>query len=82
MNQAAAEPEYDDTAIRFLEALWGDGYLSPGGPEEVDRVIGAAFESKVGEDLPHHRRELEAVAAEPAGEEDVVAAREAVDDEV
>ncbi|MCC6205451.1 MAG: methyltransferase domain-containing protein [Hyphomicrobiales bacterium] len=39
MNQAAAEPEYDDTAIRFLEALWGDGYLSPGGPEEVDRVI-------------------------------------------
>lgn len=39
VNQAAAEPEYDDTAIRFLEALWGDGYLSPGGPEEVDRVI-------------------------------------------
>ncbi|UCI20751.1 methyltransferase domain-containing protein [Mesorhizobium sp. B2-1-8] len=34
-----AEPEYDDTAIRFLEALWGDGYLSPGGPEEVDRVV-------------------------------------------
>jgi len=33
------EAEYDDTAIRFLEALWGDGYLSPGGPEEVDRVV-------------------------------------------
>ena len=33
------EPEYDDAAIRFLEALWGDGYLSPGGPEEVDRVL-------------------------------------------
>lgn len=32
-------PEYDDTAIRFLEALWGDGWLSPGGPEEVDRVL-------------------------------------------
>ena len=31
--------EYDDTAIRFLEALWGEGYLSPGGPEEVDRVV-------------------------------------------
>ena len=31
--------EYDDTAIRFLEVLWGDGYLSPGGPEEVDRVV-------------------------------------------
>ena len=40
MNETAdAEPEYDDTAIRFLEALWGDGYLSPGGPDEVDRVV-------------------------------------------
>ncbi len=34
-----AAPEYDDLAIRFLEALWGDGYLSPGGPAEVDRVL-------------------------------------------
>lgn len=34
-----AEPEYDDAAIRFLEALWGEGYLSPGGPDEVDRVL-------------------------------------------
>lgn len=33
------EAEYDDTAIRFLEALWGEGYLSPGGPDEVDRVL-------------------------------------------
>ena len=35
----SGEAEYDDTAMRFLEALWGDGYLSPGGPDEVDRVI-------------------------------------------
>ena len=34
-----AEPEYDETAIRFLEALWGEGYLSPGGPDEVRRVV-------------------------------------------
>lgn len=33
------EPEYDDTLIRFLEVLWGKGYLSPGGPQEVDRVL-------------------------------------------
>ena len=33
------EPEYDDTAIRVLEELWGEGYLSPGGPDEVDRVV-------------------------------------------
>lgn len=39
IETADAEPEYDDTAIRFLAALWGDGYLSPGGPAEVDRVV-------------------------------------------
>lgn len=39
IGTAEAEPEYDDTAIRFLEALWGDGFLSPGGPDEVDRVV-------------------------------------------
>ena len=39
VETAEAEPEYDDTAIRFLEALWGEGYLSPGGSEEVDRVV-------------------------------------------
>ena len=33
------EPEYDDAAIRFLEVLWGEGYLSPGGSSEVDRVL-------------------------------------------
>lgn len=39
IDTADAAPEYDDDAIRFLEALWGDGYLSPGGPDEVDRVL-------------------------------------------
>lgn len=39
IDAAGAGPEYDDTAIRFLEALWGEGYLSPGGPDEVDRVL-------------------------------------------
>ncbi len=33
------KPEYDDRAIRFLETIWGEGYLSPGGPDEVDRVL-------------------------------------------
>ena len=47
IETADAEPEYDDTAIRFLEALWGEGYLSPGGPEEVDRVLeGLSLEGK------------------------------------
>jgi phosphoethanolamine N-methyltransferase len=39
IEAAEAEPEYDDIAIRFLEARWGEGYLSPGGPDEVDRVV-------------------------------------------
>jgi SAM-dependent methyltransferase len=30
---------YDDSTVDFLEALWGDGYLSPGGPEEVARIL-------------------------------------------
>lgn len=30
---------YDERTITFLEALWGDGYLSPGGPQEVDRML-------------------------------------------
>jgi ubiquinone/menaquinone biosynthesis C-methylase UbiE len=43
----AEAPEYDDTAIRFLEALWGEGYLSPGGPDEVRRVVeGLEFSGK------------------------------------
>ncbi|MDI7863152.1 methyltransferase domain-containing protein [Rhizobiaceae bacterium n13] len=33
------EPEYDEAAIRFLELMWGSGYLSPGGPQEVERVL-------------------------------------------
>ena len=39
IDGGAEQAEYDDTAIRFLEALWGEGYLSPGGPDEVDRVV-------------------------------------------
>lgn len=30
---------YDESAIAFLGVLWGDGYLSPGGPEEVARIL-------------------------------------------
>ena len=30
---------YDTQVIGFLEEIWGDGFLSPGGPDEVARVI-------------------------------------------
>lgn len=48
----SADPEYDDAAIRFLEVVWGPGYLSPGGPDEVERVLaGLAMKGKAGVDL-------------------------------
>lgn len=30
---------YGEDHIAFLEAVWGEGFLSPGGPEEVARVL-------------------------------------------
>lgn len=37
----APEPhqEYDDDLTTLLEAVWGEGFMSPGGTEEVDRVL-------------------------------------------
>ena len=31
--------EYDDNLMALLEALWGEGFMSPGGVEEVDRYL-------------------------------------------
>ena len=31
--------EYDDDMIVLLEAVWGNGFMSPGGTEEVDRIL-------------------------------------------
>jgi SAM-dependent methyltransferase len=30
---------YGERDVAFLERLWGEGYLSPGGPDEVSRII-------------------------------------------
>ena len=30
---------YDKQVIKFLEDIWGDGFLSPGGADEVRRVL-------------------------------------------
>ena len=35
----AEDPLYDADHIAFLEELWGDGYLSPGGSGEVQRLL-------------------------------------------
>jgi phosphoethanolamine N-methyltransferase len=34
-----ATQEYDDKLTALLEALWGEGFLSPGGIDEVDRYL-------------------------------------------
>ena len=31
--------EYDDDFVAALEMVWGEGYLSPGGEEEVSRIV-------------------------------------------
>jgi phosphoethanolamine N-methyltransferase len=36
---AEDEQHYTDDYIAFLESVWGEGYLSPGGPQEVARVL-------------------------------------------
>lgn len=35
-----SEDHYPPQMIAMLEAIWGEGFLSPGGPEEVARIIG------------------------------------------
>jgi len=39
MTSVHDDAEYTDESISFLETLWGEGYLSPGGPEEVRAVL-------------------------------------------
>ena len=36
-----SEDHYPTRMIAMLESIWGEGFLSPGGPEEVARVIGS-----------------------------------------
>jgi phosphoethanolamine N-methyltransferase len=38
MNEAATQ-EYDDNLMALLEAIWGEGFMSPGGVDEVDRYL-------------------------------------------
>jgi SAM-dependent methyltransferase len=35
------EPHYSEAMIAMLEAIWGEGFLSPGGADEVARIVGA-----------------------------------------
>jgi SAM-dependent methyltransferase len=33
------EQEYDAAFVELLESVWGEGFLSPGGPDEVARIL-------------------------------------------
>jgi phosphoethanolamine N-methyltransferase len=41
MSSAPAEQheEYDDRMLRLLQIMWGDGFLSPGGPQAVRDIV-------------------------------------------
>ncbi len=40
MSHDQDEELYTPDMVAMLEALWGEGFLSPGGPDEVARIIG------------------------------------------
>jgi len=39
MTDAAATGEYDEAMQALLQLVWGDGFLSPGGPAEIARLL-------------------------------------------
>jgi len=43
---------YDDALVALLELLWGEGYMSPGGPDEIRMIVdGVALPGKAVLDL-------------------------------
>ena len=47
MNDPRHSNEYSDDILFRAQRLWGEGFLSPGGPEEVARLVeGCALEGK------------------------------------
>jgi len=44
--------EYDEALVTLLEAVWGEGYLSPGGPDEIRTIVdGVALGGKTALDI-------------------------------
>ena len=42
MTEPNRHEEYDDTFVAGLEWMWGEGFLSPGGADEVARIVADA----------------------------------------
>jgi hypothetical protein len=39
IGQASEPGEYDEGMLALLQIMWGDGFLSPGGADELARVL-------------------------------------------
>ena len=39
MSEAVHDDEYDAKVLDMLELIWGEGFLSPGGPAAVDEIV-------------------------------------------
>ncbi len=52
MSETGHEEEYNDGLIAMLELIWGEGFLSPGGPEAVRAIVaGLDLEGKLAIDV-------------------------------
>lgn len=40
VTHAFVDPGYPEESAGKLQLIWGDGFLSPGGPEEIARILG------------------------------------------
>ena len=38
-HEAEGHEEYDDRMLRLLQIIWGEGFLSPGGPQAVREIV-------------------------------------------
>lgn len=65
--------EYDDALVTLLEAVWGEGYLSPGGPEEIRRIVdGVDFVGAAALDIGCGAGGITRFLAETCGPETIV----------
>lgn len=65
--------EYDAGMQELLQLVWGDGFLSPGGPEEIARVLqGVSLEGKRVLDIGSGLGAVDVLLVEPHGAAHVV----------